>query len=200
MDILTNTKLQDLELVVSRRLSSGRFRHVQGVVQTTLELAGKYNINTQSAYLASLLHDIAKEIKPLELLKTARENNLRIDYIEEQIPYLLHAKVGAHIAQTEFNINDRHILEAIECHTCGKPQMSLLAEIVFIADAIEPNRPNTWAEPIREQLYTHNNKDKAILQILTQSINNLSQKQQIIHAQTIATYNYYLKLVNSHSQ
>lgn len=196
MDILSTSKLQDIEQAVSQRLSRGRYKHVQGVIQTTLELAGKYNIQEQDAYLAALLHDVAKEIKPLELLRIAQEQELPVDYIEQRIPYLLHAKVGAYIARTEFNITDKYILEAIECHTCGKPQMNILAEVLFIADAIEPNRPASWANPIREQLYLYNNKDKAILQVLTQSIYNLSRKQQTIHAQTLATYNYYLGIVN----
>ena len=53
---------------------------------------------------------------------------------------MLHGKLGAYYAKEEFNIKDKDVLNAIAYHTTGRPNMSLLEKIVFVADYIEPNR------------------------------------------------------------
>ena len=44
------------------------------------------------------------------------------------------------MAEEKFGVNDPEILSAIACHTTGKPDMSLLDKILYIADYIEPRR------------------------------------------------------------
>ena len=55
-------------------------------------------------------------------------------------PELLHAKLGAYLAEMRYNIHDQEILSSIVWHTTGRPGMSLLEKIIFIADYMEPNR------------------------------------------------------------
>ena len=52
---------------------------------------------------------------------------------------LLHAKTGAALARDLFNISDE-VYDAIRWHTTGKPDMTLLEKIIYMADYIEPNR------------------------------------------------------------
>ena len=56
------------------------------------------------------------------------------------MPKLLHAPLGACLAQTEFGIFDAEILDAVKYHTTAKADMSLLTKIIYMADYIEPNR------------------------------------------------------------
>ena len=61
-------------------------------------------------------------------------------------PYLLHARVGSYLAKKEYKIEDPEILSAILYHTTGRPGMTLLEQIIFTADYIEPGR-KTGTEP-----------------------------------------------------
>ena len=55
-------------------------------------------------------------------------------------PSLLHAKLGAWYAREKYGVEDQEILTAIQCHTTGKVNMSLLDKILYVADYIEPGR------------------------------------------------------------
>ena len=67
---------------------------------------------------------------------------------------LLHAKAGAILARDEYDIEDEDILNAIRFHTVGRPNMSLLEKIVFVADYIEPLRkPLPNIDKIREAAF-----------------------------------------------
>ena len=66
--------------------------------------------------------------------------NLEISEIERKNPSLLHAKLGAYLAKDKYDIEDEEILMAIRSHTTGRPGMSLLEKIVYIADYMEPGR------------------------------------------------------------
>ena len=52
----------------------------------------------------------------------------------------MHAKLGAFLAEKEYGVSDKEILEAITFHTTGRPNMTMLDKIIYIADYIEPNR------------------------------------------------------------
>ena len=56
------------------------------------------------------------------------------------MPALIHAKLGAYLAENEYGIKDREVLDAITYHTTGRPEMTMLEKILYIADYIEPNR------------------------------------------------------------
>ena len=60
--------------------------------------------------------------------------------MEQKNPSLLHAKLGVYYAKHRYEIDDEQILAAIRWHTTGRPEMTLLEKIVFLADYIEPNR------------------------------------------------------------
>ena len=73
-------------------------------------------------------------------IKMCEKYNLEISEIERKNPSLLHAKLGAYLAKDKYDIEDEEILMAIRSHTTGRPGMSLLEKIVYIADYMEPGR------------------------------------------------------------
>ena len=126
--------------LLSRGMKPHRFAHTLGVRSTAVELAALHGENMQKAALAAILHDIAKPL-PLEEMR-ALCAKYHADFSDELLSNgnLLHGPAAALIAQYELGITDPEVLSAIHCHTTGKPGMSRLDMIVFIADAIEPNR------------------------------------------------------------
>ena len=65
--------------------------------------------------------------------------------------------------------------------------MTMLEKIVFVADYIEPYRNK--AATIRYLAFT--DIDKAVLQILNDTINYLNKKGNPIDSITLDTYNFY---------
>ena len=136
---------QDLE----GRLSKKRFRHVCGVVKAAEALAKRYGANVEQARLAALLHDCAKE-EPLDTMQAiVKVEGLQLDSVMLNSGALLHSEAGAVLAKTRYGIEDAAICEAVRLHTVGKPHMTTLDKIVFLADYIEENRDFPGVDLIR---------------------------------------------------
>ncbi|AFZ36584.1 metal dependent phosphohydrolase [Stanieria cyanosphaera PCC 7437] len=172
-------------------VSAERIEHILGVEQTCLELARLHQVNEQEAALAGLMHDLAKFFPPDKLLSLAQQHGVETDEILTNSPHLLHAEVGAIVAQREFGIENPEILAAIRHHTLGFPGMSPLSCVVFVADAIEPLRGNTpELEVIR--LTARENLYKAVRQTCDYSLRYLVSRIKIIHPRVILTRNWAL--------
>ncbi len=178
---------------LEKNVSTHRLQHILGVEQMCLELARCHGINEQKAATAGLMHDLAKFFPPERLLNIARNTNIELDSILESHPHLLHADVSAIIAQTEFGIQDPEILEAIANHTLGRPQMSDLSCIVFIADALEPHRGDTDELKAMRQV-SWRNLYQSVQQTYDYALKHLLDHYKIIHPRAILTRNWALKL------
>ncbi|BAZ44435.1 metal dependent phosphohydrolase [Chondrocystis sp. NIES-4102] len=176
---------------LQENVSQQRLQHILGVEQTCISLAHHYQVDPKVAAQAGLMHDLAKFFSTRKLLKIATEAKIPIDDICYHHPHLLHAEVGAVVAQQEFGINDPDILNAISNHTLGTPYMSVLSCIVFIADALEPNRGND-AELIAMRVVAQENLYKCVQQTSDYSLKYLVSQQKVIHPRSILTRNWAL--------
>ena len=149
---MVNDEILYIRRRLKKKMDEDRFEHTIGVAYTSVCLAMRYGEDLHKAELAGLLHDCAKCIpneEKLALCKNikldkCKRNNIPITKAQEQSPSLLHAKLGAFIAADHYRIKDQDILNAIENHTTGRPAMSLLEKIVFVADYIEPRRNKAY--------------------------------------------------------
>lgn len=158
---------------VRAQQSEKRYEHTLGVMYTAAALAMRCKEDMNKALLAGLLHDCAK----------AFAGDLE------------HAKLGARMAREEYGVEDTYITDAIFYHTTGRPNMTLLDKIIYIADYIEPNRtqaPNL-AE-IRHLAFT--DIDECLYRILEDSLAYLKEKNVVIDPITEETYLYYKKQMN----
>lgn len=178
---------QDLQ----KELSSARYMHTMGVAETAEKLAVIHGVNKQSAYLAGLLHDCARELSPEKLLLEAHHFGIAVDCIQMAYPKLLHGVVGKMKAKNIYAIGDLDILEAIEVHTMGNPGMGNLAKIIYVADTIEPGRSFPYIHVLREKAEI--NLDKAVYLTAQSSIIYLMRGHRVIHPLTLKTRNYYAK-------
>ncbi len=133
-------KLLELEKQLHSTLKESRFIHTQGVRYTAAALAMCHGQNIIHAQIAGILHDCAKGFSDEKLLEICEEQQIEISTAELEAPYLLHAKVGAYLAEQQYGIKEQEILSGIRYHTTGKAGMTPLEQIIFIADYIEPNR------------------------------------------------------------
>ena len=143
------------------------------------------------AMIAGMLHDCAKCMDNDEKLRICDKYKIPYSDIEKENAFLLHGKVGAHIAKNEFDIEDEDILNAIIWHTTGRPQMSLLEKIIFIADYIEPSRkPLPEMDEIRQMAFI--DIDAALIKILANTLSYLEKKNEPLDPMTQETYDYYI--------
>ncbi len=173
-----------------------RLDHILRVEQMAVELAGHYNLDVEKAAQAGLMHDLAKYFKPLKLLEMARAEGLEIDPVSEVNPHLLHADVSAIVAKDTFGVKDEEVLQAIANHTLGRPGMSSLSCIVFLADSLEPGRGNTpELEALRQISYQ--NLHQAVWLTCDYSLKFLIETHCLIHPRTVSTRNWFLQSVKN---
>jgi len=167
-----------------------RFIHSLNVMNCAVELAKRYEVDTEKAAIAGLLHDCAKSIKDDEALRLCEKFNIELDNITRYQPSLLHGPIGSKIAEIEYGINDREILSAIYYHTTGCENMSLFEKIIYIADYIEPGRRFPGVEEVRKA--AAENIDDAILMSLDRTINNVILRGGLLHPNTVNARNYII--------
>ncbi len=192
------TKLNEAEIKnwLAENLSEERYSHSLGTANCARELANKYGLDEQKAYIAGLLHDCAKCF-PNEKLLEIIHNNLEVEESELQNYKTLHAPVSAYIAEKDFGVSDREILSAIRWHTLGKIDMSDFEKIIFLADKIEPNtREKEHTEEIVKYLQEDNGLNKALLKCYKNTIKSLVKRDLKICLLTIEIYNKLEENVN----
>ncbi len=180
---------------MEKTLDIKRYEHTLGVAYTAAALAMCYDVTIKDAEIAGLLHDCAKCITNEKRISICEKHNIPINEIERCNPFLLHAKVGSFFAMEEYNITNPDIINAILNHTTGRPGMSMLEKIVFVADYIEPNRrqaPNL--NEIRKMAFK--DIDRTLLIALEDTLNYLNRIDQDIDPMTQKTYEYYKNLIN----
>lgn len=126
-----------------------RYRHCVRVARSADILAQLHGVDPHKARLAAMLHDLARLYSSAELVDECERRAMSIDDFERRNPIVLHARLGAVLAQEIFDVYDLDVLSAIEKHTLGAAQMSPLDCVVYLADALEPgraypNRASIW--------------------------------------------------------
>ncbi len=175
---------------LSKYIDSGRWYHTQGVRYTAAAMAMAHGVDLMKAETAGLLHDCAKCISDQKKIKLCDKNKIEITDVERENPFLLHAKVGAYIAREKYDIDDEAILNAIRYHTTGKPGMTALEQIVFIADYIEPRRNKSRRLPeIRRMAFR--NLDECCYMILKDMLLYLNSKKGEIDQNTQEAFAFY---------
>ncbi len=180
--------IDSMTLFVKNRINEKRYLHSLGTAKEAAELAKKYGADKNKAYIAGLLHDVAKGLSADSLKAIASENGIKVDEHEVNNPELLHGKVGAAIVRRELGINDEDILSAIKWHTTGHKNMTLLEKIIYLADIIEPGRNFPETDALRALAYK--DLDEAMLKGLGHVMRFVKAKGLTLHPNSIEAYEF----------
>ena len=129
-----------------------RHTHSLGVARTARQLAETYGVDTFLAEAAGLIHDWDKVLTDDELLARAVQYNLPVVGSAANAVAVLHGPVAAIELPNLFKELPASVFQAVARHTSAAADMSPLDMVVFIADAIEPQRKGDYAEALREQV------------------------------------------------
>ena len=171
-------------------MTKSRYEHTLGVEFTAASLAMRYEVDIEKAELAGLLHDCAKCIDSEDTLDECKKYNIELTDVEKRNPFLIHSKLGAVHAKKLYGVDDEDIISAIRFHTTGKPDMTMLEKIIFIADYIEPGRdkaPNL--KEIRKMSFI--DIDEAMYMILKDTLDYLDKGEGEKDELTRETYLFY---------
>lgn len=192
--------LAKLRKEMEKILEPRRYEHTLSVAYTAANLAAVHGADIEKALVAGILHDCAKCMSHKKQITLCDKYHVQLSQIEkEENSPLLHAKAGMVLAKEEYEVEDEDILNAICYHTTGRPQMSMLEKIIYIADYIEPGRrhmkrfgdgaPMQRLTLIRRMSYS--NLDETLCSILSDTLDYLQSKGGKIDPMTQNTYEYY---------
>ena len=159
---------KEAKALVKGRLSEKRYRHTINVKKMAVALAEHWGADPEKAELAALLHDSAKELPKAELLQIFADNAIIANNAAQRPVPIWHGLAAAILCQTQWGVTDPEILSAIRCHTTGKPGMSKLDKILYLADMTSAERDYPGVEQLRKLEFE--DLDKAICAALEQSI------------------------------
>ena len=169
---------------LQRTLSVHRYEHTLGVAKESIRLAIRFGCAPEKACRAGLLHDCAKSMDRIDMLKLIDGSEWDVGELERSIDSLLHAPAGAVLARLFYRETDEEVLSAIRWHTIGKPGMSKLEKIVYLADLIEPNRkPFDGIDAIRQ--LSVNDLDHAVLAAAESSVRYVNMQGGTVHPNTL---------------
>lgn len=192
----TKIDMESLLGWLRENLSEKRYVHSIGTAECARDLAVKFGLDSEKAYMAGLLHDCAKCFSNEKLMEIIN-NNLNVQKVELMNYKTLHAPVSAFIARNDFGVEDNEILSAIRWHTLGKIDMTDFEKIIFLADKIEPKtRDKDYLDDVRGYLDEENGLNKAMLKCYKETIKSLVKRDLKICPVTIDIYNNLEDIVN----
>lgn len=180
------TDRDKLEIFLKNNLKEKRYIHSLGVEAMAVKLAKLHGADIEKAAFAGRYHDLAKCMTEEELNRIIRMYGISDDYMNDQA--LSHSKAAEALLRYEFGVNDEDILAAVAGHTTGRKGMSLLEEIIYVADAIEDNRAYKELKALQKQAET--DLDGACLFIMDYTIDLIQSKGRRLDRDTSEARDY----------
>lgn len=187
---LTGLTPDELRPIALSYLKPKRMPHVLGTEQEAVRLVRRYGGDETQARIAALLHDCTKKLDMAQQLALCEKYGIMLDELEQKALKLLHSKTGAAIARDVFGVEDA-VYDAILYHTTGKPDMTRLEKIIYLADYIEPTRDFPGVDELRKTVYE--DLDKGLLMGLTMTIQEMEEMGNPVHHLTRDARDYLLK-------
>ena len=174
---------------IQSQMSQKRFQHVLGVEQAAVQLAEKYGASIEAASIAALTHDYAKERNNKEMQDLIFNEKLDLEWLDYG-SNIWHGPLGAILVERELGISDADILNAIRHHTIGAEKMTVLEQVIYVADYIEPGRDFPGVEHART--LARENLQAAVQYETKQLLQHLIEQNRKIYPKTITTYNKWV--------
>lgn len=188
-------RVEEFKEILKNQVDARRYQHSLNVADCAKELAEINGVDTGKAYLCGLLHDIEKN-RPWD--EQERYMNQLGDQLPDHVlqnPKLWHAPAGAAFLRDELGILDADMIRAIKYHTTGRPHMSPLEKVLYVADYVSIERDYPGVETVREAAYR--NLDEAILIGGRYTLISLLERYRKVNYDTFAMYNEVAELMGA---
>lgn len=172
---------KEIQEYIERNYSEKRKIHTEGVRTVAIELAKRYGADTEKAEIAALFHDMYRGVSENSLNYYVKHLGLDDKYMNNC--NLAHGKIAAIVMKRDFEVDDEDIVNAVSYHTTGRSGMSLLEKIIYLADAIEPNRIYPGVDELRKIAWE--DLDEACLTSLNNTISFVRSSGKYLDEETI---------------
>ncbi|MEJ1321104.1 bis(5'-nucleosyl)-tetraphosphatase (symmetrical) YqeK [Latilactobacillus sakei] len=179
----------ELAQKVAANLSESRFQHCLRVEETAIKLAELNHADVERAPIVGLVHDYAKQLPDEVFIEAIHE----VGFDPELLQYgnaIWHGVVGAYFIERDLGIHDETILNAVRRHTIGAPEMTVIDQILFVADFIEPGRDFPGVVQARETAFA--DLAAGVRFEILNTLTFLIEGQKKIYPKTIDTYNAWV--------
>ncbi len=138
-DVLVYIKEHELYFIkkVKKYISEKRFEHSFSVGLLAKEIAEIHHLDESVAFIAGLLHDIAKDIDKVDARALMNKYYKTYSSLDE---YAYHQFLSEIIIRSDFNIDDKNILKAVKTHCTGDLNMNAYQKLIYACDKIDPLR------------------------------------------------------------
>lgn len=191
-------KWKEAKDLVKGRLSEKRYQHTLNVKKMAVKLARRYSVQEEKAALAALLHDAAKEIPKEEMKALMAQYPQYAEGGESRPVPVWHGVCAAILARTEWGVTDEAVLSAIACHTAGKPGMTKLDKVVYLADMTSKERD--WPGVNKLRKLEMKDLDAAMLAALKQTNDFVLSQGKPLDPMSKAAYDDILAQVEARSR
>ena len=160
---------------IKGRMKETRFNHSCSVAHLAYRIAKRHQLDYSRAYIAGILHDIAKDIDKNESLALMKQ--FYPDFVDIGA-FAYHQFLGEKFAKDDFGVVDEEILGAIKYHTTGKANMNWLEKLIYATDKIDPNRGYDSSGLIQAM---ENGLDSGFEIVLKANYEYLEEKKKLTH-------------------
>ena len=181
----------EIKKYIENNFSEKRKVHTEGVRITAVRLAEKYGADPYKAEVAALFHDMYRGVSQNSLNYYVKHLGLDDKYVDNA--NLAHGKIAAIIMERDFEIKDPDIINAVSFHTTGRAGMSTLEKVVYLADAIEPNRFYPRVDEVRG--LAEEDLDKACLMSLKNTADFVRSAGKYLDNDTVLAEDYLEEVI-----
>ena len=164
-----------------------RRAHSMRVAELAAKRAVSLRMSEKKAITAALFHDCAKNLSP----DSPYLDGFVLDKTWGEVPSAVwHQFAGAYVAEKHFGVTDEDVLNAIRYHTSGRPNMSELEKLIFLADMLEEERHYDGVEELRTLFWAREGLDACLTEALYQTLQFIKNKKEKLYPLTEAAYEY----------
>lgn len=177
--------------LLMQRVNPSRYVHSISVAKTARKLARVYGYDGHIARMAGLLHDWDKALLPAQLQQRISDFDLKVSPdVINGMPWVLHGPTAAAVLRRDFPCFGEEVLQAIERHTVGAPDMAPLDMIVFVADKIEPTHDVAEYKRLYKQIGTMS-LEELFYAVLKEGMSYLVRAGKPISYDSVTVWNCY---------
>ena len=179
---------------VKANLKEKRWHHTLCVCRQAAVLAQLHGADERKAVTAALFHDFLKESSESQLLQIYADNAIikgthggaenAAAALQRRSPAAWHGICAAPVVRERFGITDEEILSAIDCHTCGKADMSVLDKVIYLADMTGDDRAFPGVEELR--VLVRQDLDAAMIRALRNTVEYVASAGGSVDGESLA--------------
>lgn len=178
--------IKDIDSHLKKCVCQKRYEHSVRTAEMCGLLCARYGLDRRVGWLCGIAHDICKEFPDEKMIELAEQDGKPITPLEREKVSLLHGRAAAVFIRQKFGICDESVLEAVAKHTFAAASLGDYGKLLFVADKIEPGRPQS-TEEYRNALLKKT-LDGITLSVLDENISYLEKR-----GKTVAEDSYILR-------